>query len=63
MLKVGQSFARTIVTPSGSYDWRTHNRVRSSVYQYMRLGGKGKKFTVIQEDRPEGLVVVVTRVE
>ena len=63
MLRVGQTFARIIETPTGNYDWRAHNRVRSSVYQYMRLGGKGKKFTVTQARRPEGLVVLVTRVE
>lgn len=68
---MGQSFARIIETEQGSYDWRTHNRIRSSVYDYMRHGGKGKRFTVIQEKRPSlpgshdpySLVVVVTRVE
>ena len=63
MLRVGQSFARTIETKTGSYDWRSHNRIRSSVYQYMKLGGKGRKFTVKQELKADGLFVVVTRVE
>ena len=70
MLAVGQSFARIIETPAGAYDWRHHNRIRSAVYRYTRHGGKGKKFTIIQEryqslldPKETVLMVVVTRVE
>jgi hypothetical protein len=61
ILKVGGSFERIIETKQGSYDWPEHNRVRSSVYRYMRYGGRGKAFRVEQKLRDGVLYVVVTR--
>lgn len=62
-LQIGDSFEFSIETRAGVYDWPLHNRIRSSVYQYMRLGGKGKKFRVEQELKHRGLFVVVTRIQ
>lgn len=62
-LQIGDSFEVCIETRMGSYDWPQHNRVRSAVYRYMRHGGRGKKFSVMQEVRQGKLVVVVTRTQ
>lgn len=61
-LEVGDSFELSIEAWDGSYDWRAHNRIRSSVYDYVRHGGKSKKFSVIQFHNNTGaLFVRVTR--
>ncbi len=63
MLNLGDSFEVCIETKKGNYNWPVHNRVRSAVYRYMNHGGRGRKFTVVQEVRLGKLMVVVTRTQ
>jgi hypothetical protein len=63
-LDVGGGFSLPIEDELGQYDWPEHNRIRSSVYKFMRQSvGKGRKFTVEQRLIEGRLMVTVTRVQ